>query len=119
MALAGGMEIDMSVIEMCVAICIAYNVATTLVLAWVQVQLRDLRKAWAKTEVSALDRGLRLTVVEKQVREMRTGVRELSEVVGMIDQDVQDLNDGKYPGSDDDHEARCLGCRACMRGDCN
>lgn len=110
----------MSVIEVCIFACVACNmVATALVLLRVQVQVRDLRKAWAKTEVSSLDRGLRLTVVEKQVREMRTGVRELSEVVGMIDQDVQDLNDGKYSGSDDDHEARCLGCRACMRGDCN
>lgn len=110
----------MSVIEGCIVACVACNmVATALVLLRVQVQVRDLRKAWAKTEVSSLDRGLRLTVVEKQVREMRTGVRELSEVVGMIDQDVQDLNGGKYSGSDDDHEARCLGCRACMRGDCN
>lgn len=110
----------MSVIEVCIFTCVACNmVATALVLLRVQVQVRDLRKAWAKTELSSLDRGLRLTVVEKQVREMRAGVRELSEVVGMIDQDVQDLNDGKYPGSGDDHEARCLGCSACMRGDCS
>ena len=110
----------MSVIEGCVFACVACNmVAPALGLLRGQVQGRDLRKAWAKTEVSSLDRGLRLTVVEKQVREMRTGVRELSEVVGMIDQDVQDLNGDKYSGSDDDHEARCLGCRACMRGDCN
>lgn len=109
----------MSVIEVCALACIVCNIATMLVLAWTQAQLRDLRKAWAKSEVSSLDRGLRLTVIEKQVKEMRTGVRELSALVGAIDRDVQDLNDGKYPGSDDDHEARCLGCRACMRGDCN
>lgn len=109
----------MSVIEACTLACIVCNIATALVLVWVQVQLRDLRKAWAKSEVSGLDRGLRLTVVEKQVREMRTGVRELSRTVGMIDRDVQELNDGKYPGGGDDHEARCLGCSACMRGDCS
>lgn len=110
----------MSVIEACVFACVACNiVATALVLLRVQVQLRDLRKAWAKTEVSALDHGLRLTVVEKQVRETRAGVRELSALVGTIDQDVQELNGDKYPGSGNDHEARCLGCRACMRGDCN
>lgn len=109
----------MSVIEARTLACIVCNIATALVLVWVQVQLRDLRKAWAKSEVSGLDRGLRLTVVEKQVREMRTGVRELSRTVGMIDRDVQELNDGKYPGGGDDHEARCLGCSACMRGDCS
>lgn len=109
----------MSVIEACTLACIVCNIATALVLVWVQAQLRDLRKAWAKSEVSGLDRGLRLAVVEKQVREMRAGVRELSRTVGMIDQDVQELNDGKYPGSGDDHEARCLGCSACMRGDCS
>nr|DAQ58040.1 MAG TPA: 4Fe-4S binding domain protein [Caudoviricetes sp.] len=110
----------MSVIEVCIFACVACNViATALVLLRVQVQVRDLRKAWAKTEVSALDRGLRLTVVEKQVKDMRAGVRELSRTVGMIDRDVQELNEGKYPGSDDDHEARCAGCGLCMRGDCN
>lgn len=110
----------MSVIEVCVFACVACNViATALVLLRVQVQVRDLRKAWAKTEVSALDRGLRLTVVEKQVKDMRAGVRDLSATVGMVDRDVQDLMSEAYPGSDDDHEARCLGCRACMRGDCN
>ena len=109
----------MSVIEACTLACIVCNIAAALVLVWVQAQLRDLRKAWAKSEVSGLDRGLRLTVVEKQVREMRAGVRELSRTVGMIDQGVQELNDGKYPGSGDDHEARCLGCSACMRGDCS
>ena len=83
------------------------------------MQLRDLRKAWAKSEVSSLDRGLRLTVVEKQVRETRAGVRELSRTVGMIDQDVQELTNGAYAGSGDDHETRCLGCTACMRGDCS
>ena len=109
----------MSVTTIGVIVALACNAATALVLLQVQAQLRDLRKAWVRIEASDLDHGLRLTVVEKQVREMRAGVRELSEVVGMIDQDVQDLNDGKYPGSDDDHEARCLGCRACMRGDCS
>lgn len=109
----------MSVTTIGVIVALWCNVATALVLVGVQVQLRDLRKAWAKSEVSGLDRGLRLTVVEKQVREMRAGVRELSEVVGAIDRDVQELNDGKYPGSVGDHEARCLGCSACMRGDCS
>lgn len=109
----------MSVTTIGVIVALWCNVATALVLMWAQVQLRDLRKAWAKSEVSALDRGLRLTVLEKQVRETRAGVRELSRTVGMIDQDVQELNDGKYPGSAGDHEARCLGCSACMRGDCN
>lgn len=109
----------MSVTTIGVIAALACNAATGLVLTRILVDLRDLRKAWVRVEASDLDHGLRLTVVEKQVREMRTGVRELSEVVGMIDQDVQDLNEGKYPGSDDDHEARCLGCRACMRGDCN
>lgn len=110
----------MSVIEVCIFACVACNViATALVLLRVQVQVRDLRKAWAKTEVSGLNRGLRLTVVEKQVKDMRAGVRELSALVGVIDRDVQELNEGEYPGSSDDHEARCLGCRACMRGDCN
>lgn len=109
----------MSVIETCIAVCIVCNLATMLVLVWAQVQLRDVRKAWSKTELSTLDYGLRLTVVEKRLREMQAGVRELSRTVGMIDRDVQGLNDGKYPGSDDDHEARCLGCAACMRGDCN
>lgn len=109
----------MSVIETCIAACVVCNIATMLVLVWVQAQVRDVRKAWSKTELSALDYGLRLTVVEKRLREMQAGVRELSRTVGMIDQDVQELNDGKYPGSDDDHEARCLGCSACMRGDCS
>lgn len=109
----------MSVIEVCIVACIVCNIATALVLVWVQVQLRDLRKAWAKSEVSSLDRGLRLTVVEKQVRETRAGVRELSRTVGMIDRDVQELTNGAYAGSGDDHEARCLGCAACVRGDCN
>lgn len=109
----------MSVTTIGVIVALACNAATGLVLTRILVDLRDLRKAWVRVEASDLDHGLRLTVVEKQVREMRTGVRELSRTVGMIDQDVQDLNEGKYPGSDDDHEARCLGCRACMRGDCN
>ena len=109
----------MSVIEVCIVACIVCNIATALVLVWVQVQLRDLRKAWAKSEVSSLDQGLRLTVVEKQVRETRAGVRELSRTVGMIDRDVQELTNGAYAGSGDDHEARCLGCAACVRGDCN
>lgn len=109
----------MSVIEVCIVACIVCNIATALVLVWVQVQLRDLRKAWAKSEVSSLDRGLRLTVVEKQVRETRAGVRELSRTVGTIDRDVQELTNGAYAGSGDDHEARCLGCAACVRGDCN
>lgn len=109
----------MSVTTIGVIVALWCNVATALVLVGVQVQLRDLRKAWAKSEVSSLDRGLRLTVVEKQVRETRAGVRELSRTVGMIDQDVQELNGGKYPGSAGDHEARCLGCSACMRGDCS
>lgn len=109
----------MSVIEVCIVACIVCNIATALVLVWVQVQLRDLRKAWAKSEVSSLDRGLRLTVVEKQVRETRAGVRELSRTVGMIDRDAQELTNGAYAGSGDDHEARCLGCAACVRGDCN
>lgn len=109
----------MSVIEACVLACIVCNIATALVLVWIQVQLRDLRKAWAKSEVSSLDRGLRLTVVEKQVRETRTGVRELSRTVGMIDRDVQELNADKYPDSNGDHEAYCFGCSACMRGDCD
>ena len=109
----------MSVIETCIVVCIVCNIATMLVLAWTQAQLRDLRKAWAKSEVSSLDRGLRLTVVEKQVKEMRTGAHNLSRTVGMIDRDVQELNEGKYSGSADDHEARCAGCGLCMRGDCN
>lgn len=109
----------MSVIETCIVVCIVCNIATMLVLAWTQAQLWDLRKAWTRHEVSRLDRGLRLTVVEKQVKDMRAGVRELSRTVGMIDRDVQELNEGKYPGSGDDHEARCLGCSVCMRGDCN
>lgn len=109
----------MSVIEMCIAVRIVCNIATMLVLVWVQAQVRDARKAWSKTELSDFDHGLRLTVVEKRLREMQAGVRELSATVGMIDRDVQELNGGKYPGSADDHEARCLGCRACMRGDCS
>lgn len=109
----------MSVIETCVVVCIVCNIATMLVLAWVQAQLWDVRKAWSKTELSALDYGLRLTVIEKRLREMQAGVRELSRTVGMIDRDVQDLNEGKCPGSSDDHEARCAGCRLCMRGDCS
>ena len=109
----------MSVIEACTIACIVCNIATALVLLWIQVQLRDLRKAWARSEVSRLDRGLRLTVAEKQIKDMRTGVRELSATVGMIDRDVQQLTNGAYAGAGDDHEARCLGCSACMRGDCN
>lgn len=109
----------MSVTTIGVIVALACNAATALVLLQVQAQLRDLRKAWARIEASDLDHGLRLTVVEKQVRETRAGVRELSRAVGMIDQDVQELNEGKYPGSAGDHEARCLGCSACMRGDCN
>lgn len=109
----------MSVIETCVVVCIVCNIATMLVLAWVQAQLWDVRKAWSKTELSALDYELRLTVVEKRLREMQAGVRELSRTVGMIDRDVQELNEGACPGSSDDHEARCAGCRLCMRGDCS
>ena len=109
----------MSVTTIGVIVALWCNVATALALMWVQVQLRDLRKAWTRHEVSRLDRGLRLTVVEKQVKDMRAGVRELSRTVGMIDRDVQELNEGKYPGSGDDHEARCAGCGLCMRGDCN
>lgn len=109
----------MSVIEVCALACIVCNIATALVLLWVQAQLRDVRKAWSKTELSDFDHGLRLTVVEKRLREMQAGVRELSRTVGMIDRDVQELNEGKYPGSSDDHEARCAGCGLCARGDCN
>ena len=109
----------MSVITIGVIVALACNAATALVLLQVQAQLRDLRKAWVRIEASDLDHGLRLTVTEKQFKDMRAGVRELSRTVGMIDQDVQELNDGKYPGSAGDHEARCLGCSACMRGDCN
>lgn len=121
MALAGdtaeGMK--MTVIETCIAVCIVCNIVIMLVLMWTQAQLRDLRKAWSKLELSTLDYGLRLTVVEKRLREMQAGARELSRTVGMIDRDVQELNEGKYPGSDDDHEARCAGCGLCMRGDCS
>lgn len=95
------------------------NAATALVLLQVQAQLRDLRKAWIRIEASDLDHGLRLTVAEKNVKDLRRGVRELSTVVGMIDRDVQELTSGAHAGSGDDHEARCLGCAACMRGDCN
>lgn len=110
----------MSVIEACVFVCVVCNViATALVLLRVQAQLRDLRMAWVRIEASDLDHGLRLTVVEKQIKDMRAGVRELSATVGMVDRDVQELTNGAYAGSGDDHEARCLGCRACMRGDCN
>ena len=109
----------MSVITIGVIVALWCNAATGLVLLQVQAQLRDLRKAWARIEASDLDHGLRLTVAEKQIKDMRTGARELSRTVGMIDRDVQELNDGKYPGSGEDHEARCLGCSACMRGDCN
>lgn len=109
----------MSEIDTSLVACIVCSIAIWLVLAWVQAQLRDVREAWSKTELSAIDYELRLTVVEKRLREMQAGVRELSRTVGMIDQDVQELNDGKYPGSDDDHEAKCAGCRLCARGDCN
>ena len=109
----------MSVTTIGVIVALACNAATALVLLQVQAQLRDLRKAWVRIEASDLDHGLRLTVAEKQFKDMRAGVRELSALVGVIDRDVQELNDGEYPGSSDDHEARCLGCRACMRGDCN
>ena len=109
----------MSVITIGVIVALACNAATALVLLQVQAQLRDLRKAWVRIEASDLDHGLRLTVAEKQFKDMRAGVRELSRTVGMIDQDVQELNDGKYPGSAGDHEARCRGCSACMRGDCS
>lgn len=109
----------MSVATIALVVALAGPAATALVLTRILADLRDVRKAWSKTELSALDYGLRLTVVEKRMREMQAGVRELSRAVGMIDQDVQELNQGKYPGSDDDHEARCLGCSACMRGDCN
>lgn len=109
----------MSEIDTSLVACIVCNIATMLVLAWVQVQLRDVREAWSKTELSALDYELRLTVVEKRLREMQAGVRELSRTVGMIDRDVQELNEGACPGSSDDHEARCAGCRLCARGDCS
>lgn len=109
----------MSVTTIGVIVALWCNAATALVLLQVLAQLRDLRKAWVRIEASDLDHGLRLTVAEKQFKDMRAGVRELSRTVGMIDQDVQELNDGKYPGSGDDHEARCLGCSACMRGDCS
>lgn len=109
----------MSVTTIGVIVALACNAATALVLLRVQAQLRDLRKAWVRIEASDLDHGLRLTVVEKQVKDMRAGVRDLSATVGMVDRDVQDLMSDAYPGGDDDHEARCLGCRACMRGDCN
>lgn len=109
----------MSVTTIGVIAALASNAATGLVLARILADLRDVQKAWVRIEASDLDHGLRLTVTEKQIKDMRTGVRELSRTVGMIDRDVQNLNGGKYPGSDDDHEARCLGCAACMRGDCN
>lgn len=99
----------------CLIVALACNAATAFVLLQVQAQLRDLRKAWIRIEASDLDHGLRLTVAEKNVKDLRRGVRELSTVVGMIDRDVQDMT-GAEPV---DHEARCLGCRACMRGDCN
>lgn len=109
----------MSVTTIGVIVALWCNAATALVLLQVLAQLRDLRKAWVRIEASDLDHGLRLTVAEKQFKDMRAGVRELSRTVGMIDRDVQELNDGKYPGGGDDHEARCLGCSACMRGDCS
>nr|DAS73456.1 MAG TPA: 4Fe-4S dicluster domain protein [Caudoviricetes sp.] len=109
----------MSVTTIGVIVALWCNAATALVLLQVQAQLRDLRKAWARIEASDLDHGLRLTVAEKNVKDLRRGARELSTVVGMIDRDVQELNDGKYPGSAGDHEARCLGCSACVRGDCS
>lgn len=109
----------MSVTTIGVIVALWCNAATGLVLLQVQAQLRDLRKAWVRIEASDLDHGLRLTVVEKQARETRAGVRELSRTVGMIDRDVQELTNGAYAGSGDDHETRCLGCTACMRGDCS
>lgn len=109
----------MSVTTACLIAALACNAATGLVLTRILVDLRDLRKAWVRVEASDLDHGLRLTVVEKQIKDMCTGTRELSRTVGMIDLDVRDLMSDACPGSDDDHEARCLGCRACMRGDCN
>ena len=109
----------MSVTTISLIVALACNAATALVLLQVQAQLRDLRKAWIRIEASDLDHGLRLTVAEKNVKDLRRGVRELSTVVGMIDRDVQELTSGAYAGSGDDHEARCLGCTACMRGDCN
>lgn len=109
----------MSVTTIGVIVALACNAATGLVLTRILVDLRDLRKAWVRVEASDLDHGLRLTVVEKHIKDMRTGTRELSRTVGMIDRDVRDLMSDACSGSDDDHEARCLGCRACMRGDCN
>ena len=109
----------MSVTTIGVIVALWCNAATGLVLLQVQAQLRDLRKAWVRIEASDLDHGLRLTVAEKQIKDMRTGARELSRTVGMIDRDVQELTNGAYTGSGDDHEARCLGCSACMRGDCS
>lgn len=109
----------MSVITIGVIAALACNTATALVLTRILADLRDVRKAWARTEMTGLDHGLRITVAEKHVADLRRGARELSTVVGMIDQDVQELNEGKYPGSGDDHEARCAGCGLCMRGDCN
>lgn len=91
------------------------NAATALVLTRILADLRDVRKAWARIEASDLDHGLRLTVAEKHVADLKRGARELSTVVGMIDRDVQDMTGAESV----DHEARCLGCRACMRGDCN
>lgn len=109
----------MSVTTIGIIAALACNAATGLVLARILADLRDVQKAWVRTEASGLDHGLRLTVLEKQVKDMRAGVRELSATVGMIDRDVQDMTNGQYDGSGDDHEARCLGCTACMRGDCN
>lgn len=109
----------MSVATIALVVALAGPAATGLVLTRILADLRDVRKAWARTEMTGLDHGLRITVAEKHVSDLKRGARELSTVVGMIDQDVQELSAGKYPGSDDDHEARCLGCGACMKGDCN
>lgn len=105
----------MSVITIGLIATLACNAATALVLTRILADLRDVRKAWARTEMTGLDHGLRITVAEKHVSDLKRGVRELSTVVGMIDRDVQDMTGAESV----DHEARCLGCRACMRGDCN
>lgn len=109
----------MSVTTIALVAALACNAATALVLTRMLADLRDVRKAWARTEMTGLDHGLRITVAEKHVSDLKRGARELSTVVGMIDRDVQELNEGKHEGSADDHEVRCLGCRACMRGDCS
>nr|DAV40595.1 MAG TPA: hypothetical protein [Caudoviricetes sp.] len=105
----------MSVATIALVVALAGPAATGLVLTRILADLRDVRKAWARTEMTGLDHGLRLTVTEKHVADLKRGARELSAVVGMIDRDVQDMTGAETV----DHEARCLGCRACMRGDCD